>query len=162
MEAHEDLESGGLGIGGWLILFAVSRVIAVFLWGLALLATSTVLFNPRIWMALTTPGTPAYHPLWSVAIIYEVTGNTLFFLLSLLLLGLFFARRKIFRPVMVTYMVATVFFLWGDYFISGRIPAVRLHGSDIIMQGGIQTTISALIWVPYFLFSERVKKTFVK
>ena len=151
-----------MGIGGWLILFAISRVAAVFTWGYALIATGQVLFNPRIWQVLTTPGTTAYHPLWSVAIIYEVAGNTLFFLLSLILLGLFFARWKIFRPLMVSCLVATALFLWGDYFISGQIPAVRLHGEDTILQGCIRTTLYALIWTPYFLVSERVRKTFVK
>lgn len=166
MDAHDDLDEGETrelrGIGGWLLLFTLGRLLAVPLLGFALFVDVFSLVKPGVWQALTTPGSTAYDPLWSSTLIYETTGNALWLFCSVVIVFLLFSQRKILRPLMVTYMVGLVLFYWGGYLLASHIARFSAAVLGRMLGTGVIATINALIWVPYWLVSERVKGTFYK
>ena len=162
LEAHDDVEEGVQGLGGWLFLFGIGRVIAVFVWVGALLKDLAIIGKPDLWSALTTPGTHAYSPLWSTVLLGETAGNALWLLWSVALVALFFARWKIFRPMVIGYLVGITLFFWADYLLCRQISTLSDEVRAKALLGCLTTTLTAAIWIPYFLASERVRRTFVK
>ena len=166
MDAHDDLQAGetryARGIGGWLLLFTFGRVLAILFWAVALLKDASIFVRPGVWSALTTPGSSAYQPFWSKLIVYETTGHAFLLFGSIVLVCLLFARWRIFRPLMVSYMVLTPLFLWGDYWLAQPLQELNADALQQVLFGALQNTLFALIWIPYLLISERAKGTFYK
>jgi len=154
-------QAGPSGIGGWLYLVAVGlcltpiRIAAEIVKGLRPL-------DPATWHAVTTPGTRAYNPLFGPLIVGELVVNAALFIWAGALLYLFFAKRRSFPVVMITFMITRVVFQAADLGVALMIPATaaRTGPADYgALAGGILVT---LIWVPYFIRSRRVESTFVR
>lgn len=162
LEAHNDVENGVQGISGWLILFTVSLFISPFIAAYGVLTIGRILVNPAVWERLTSPDSPAYHPLWSPVLIFELVGNLVRVLFCLGLLILLFTRRRIFPPLAIVYLIALLGFAWVDHLLSQQIPAIRDRPASQGFANHLQTTLYVLIWAPYFWMSERVRNTFVR
>lgn len=147
---------GPAGIGGWLILPVVG-LLAYPLRVVALLATDFLpMFEGGEWSALTTPGSPIYHPLWAPAIVCEIAGNVGFLAFDLALLYLLFTKSPRFPAGFI------VFALLNLLFVSGMVVLVwQITGSagttvvELARGAGV-----AAVWVPYMLVSKRVRNTF--
>lgn len=149
------------GIGGWLYLVAVGvcltpiRIAAETMRGLRP-------FEPVTWHAVTTPGTRAYHPLFGPLIVGELVTNAALLIWAGALAYLFFAKRRSFPIVMIAFLIARVVFQAADLGVALMIPATAASigpGTYAALAAGV---LVALIWVPYFLTSRRVKATFVR
>jgi len=150
------------GFGGVLLLFAIGRVLAPFVTGATLLKLLPIFLNPQIWNALASPESPAYHPLWMPAILFETVGTVLLLVTSMVMLPLFFMRKKILPPVVIAYLVLVVVYLWIDFVLVGFIPAARAHrGVGTAVQLAFYSMVSAA-WIVYFLVADRVKNTFTR
>lgn len=156
-------EQREVGIGGALWLVVIGRVLAPFVIAFSLYRNVSMLLEPGVWTALTSPGSRAYHPLWGGVLIYEVIGWGTFLLTSLLALWLLWRRHSAFPAMMIAYQAVFILFLWGDALLGGNIPAVRENAvfSSLIV-AAVQATVMGAIWIPYFLVSERVRNTFVR
>ena len=149
------------GIGGWLYLVALGlcltpvRLVLEIGRGLRLL-------DPATWHAVTTPVRPAYHPLFGPLIVGELAANGILLLWTFGLLYLFFTRRRIFPPVMVTFLIVRVLIQAADLLVALLIPvaAAAIGPSVYSALGG--SLVLVLVWVPYFLRSRRVDNTFVR
>ena len=83
--------------------------------------------------------------------------NILQIFMAFTLLILFLLKRSNLPILIVSFYLLVNIVLVLDYFIAHSIdPSEEIFNVDVI-----KTTIATLIWVPYFLMSERVKKTFV-
>jgi len=51
-------------IGGWLIIVAIGLCLSPILQLLFIVRELLPIFTNGSWRVLTTPGSPAYHPLW--------------------------------------------------------------------------------------------------
>ena len=142
-----------------LLLFTLGRILAIPLLGFALLVDLAALDR---WQTLTTPGSGAYDPFWSKILIYETTGNALWLFCSVVIVILLFCQRKLLRPLMVGYMVGLALFYWGDYLLALHLERFSAAGTSRLLGSSVAATITVLIWVPYWLVSERVKGTFYK
>lgn len=162
LDEQDDVENGVQGLGGWLFLFGIGRVLAVFSWIFALAKDLLIVAKPGLWSALTTPGSKIYRPYWFTVLVYETSGNVLCLLLSVCLVALFFARWKIFRPLVIVYLIGMTGFLWGDYLLTWQITTIPAPARSQAWGSCIAATLCALLWVPYFLVSTRVERTFVK
>lgn len=134
-------------IGGWLILVAIG------------LLTSPV--SILYWVfAEILPG-------FRVVPLSEVSGGLRFYLgldlvLNFLLLAyvivvavLFFQRRRIVPRLIISLYVLNLLFVLLDHFV------FMTASGDQWMFGIVSGVVSALIWIPYFLISKRVRATFV-
>ena len=154
-------QAGPNGIGGWLYLVAVGlcltpiRIAADIVKGLGPL-------DPATWHAVTTPGTRAYHPLFGPLIAGELVVNAALLIWAGVLLYLFFAKRRSFPVVMITFMITRVVFQAADLGVALMIPVTAARIGPAVygaLAGGVLVT---LIWVPYFIRSRRVEATFIR
>lgn len=154
----------GQKIGGWLILLAIGVVLTPFRIGIALVSIFKNVSAPGVWAAITTPGTEAYHPLWQPVIASEISINIILIIASIVLAVFFFMRKKFVPTFFIIYLIFNAVFVCLDFFISDMIPAVQAQQANDTetIRTLIQSIVVCFIWVPYFIVSKRVKKTFVK
>ena len=149
------------GVGGWLYLVALGlcltpvRLVAEIVRGLRPL-------DPATWHAVTTPGGRAYHPLFGPLIVGELVANAILLLWALVLLYLFFAKRRIFPGVMVTFLIVRVLIQGADLLVARVIPAASAAIGPSVYGALAGSALVVLVWVPYLLRSRRVANTFVR
>lgn len=144
-------------IGGWLVLLAIGLCFTPLILLYRVLANPDF-FNPEIW-SLWTNG----YLEMGILIAFEIIFNTSAFVFSILILILFFKKRTIAPKVIIIYMVANFLFLMLDtaVVISTNSDFIsEMEKSEVYTQI-ISSLIRISIWVPYLIFSERVKDTFV-
>ena len=149
-------------IGGWLILCAI---------GLILYPVQTLVFlftelipalSPENWSALTSPASSYYHSFLAPLVIAELVGNICFFIFSICLVVFFFQQRKYAPKLIILFLAGNLIFVGFDYFIT---TFIIIRSSSIDMDATInfvRTMVAGMVWIPYFIFSKRVGKTFVK
>ena len=149
------------GIGGWLLLVAVGvcltpiRIAADIVKGLHPL-------EPATWHVVTTPGTRAYHPLFGPLIVGELVVNAALLLWALVILYLFFAKRRSFPVVMIPFMITRVVIQAADLGVALMIPAAAASIGPATYGGLASGILVTLIWVPYLIKSRRVEATFIR
>jgi hypothetical protein len=150
------------GIGGWLILPLLGLIITPFLVGFQLVGNIQIVFQPAIWKALTTPGSDIFHPLWAPLIIFEIAANAVMVAFGLIILWLFVKKSRRVPMLMIIWMVALAVVQVADLALARQIPAVAAEPDPQSMRDLFRSVLAAVIWVPYFLSSRRVKNTFVE
>lgn len=151
------------GIGGWLVLVAIQVCIAP-LTNLGILTTTAPAYSAVRWSALTTPGSPEYHPLLAPVLIGELLGNLTFLAVSTWLLVLFWQRHRWFPKVMIVALIGRLLFTFLDEALSGAISqeqGTSLQHAKMVGQA-LGTFGATMAWVLYFIRSVRVKRTFVR
>ena len=161
-QSEQDAGKSCSKIGGWLILYAVGLVLYP-LQTLFLLVTKLLpaVFSDN-WAALTSPTNPGYHTLWAPLVIAELAGSIGFFLCSIFIVIFFFQRRHWIPKLVIFFLIANVIFVGADYFII-NLFLIRTNSVNVDATINFARTVMAgAIWIPYFLFSRRVEKTFTK
>jgi hypothetical protein len=158
----KEIAKSGSKIGGWLILCAVGLVLYPVQSLYALITELIpVLFSDN-WAALTSPTNPGYHSLWAPLVIAELVGSIGFFIYSIVIVIFFFGRHHRAPRLIIVFMIANMIFVGADYFI---VNFFLIHTDSVNVDATInfvRTTVAGTIWVPYFMFSKRVAKTFTK
>jgi hypothetical protein len=159
VQATSAIEKFPQGIKGWLIPVVI-WIVAVPIVNDYLLLELWPIFENGVWENLTTPGTAVYHYLWGPWITYEIAAALLVSGLAVTTLLLLFRKSKK-TPVFGMIFAATsaLLAIIGNYF-GNLIPAVAEQSSDDVSVI-IQSVAGAAIVIPYFIFSRRVKATFV-
>ncbi|WP_435623660.1 DUF3857 domain-containing protein [Flagellimonas sp.] len=152
-------EHEGLSIGGWLILPAIGLVLSPFIMLFQLVNLGY--FDAGVWSVFESSGYEG-STLMTVFLFMEFVFNLCFFMYVILLLILFFKKRSSFPNLVI-----------GFYALNFLFPILDLVGYSFIFPEELQDSnmetykeiarglVSAAIWIPYFLISERVKNTFV-
>jgi hypothetical protein len=147
---HDDLE----GLSGWLILVGIGLVIAPFRLLFAIFGTNLPF--------LLGSGNQEYlssHPLTAALAGSEVLVNVLFFASMLALNYLFFKKKKGFPTYMILYHALNAILLSINHMAFQTLhPTADLSAG---LRTAVGSVVGALIWIPYFLVSRRVKATFV-
>ena len=146
------------GIGGWLILPAISVVLNP-LFVLAQVVASGYLFAPETWQLAEQGFIEASHWAWGSFVAFEITGNALTFVFSILLAWVFFARRTSTPRLMVIFLLSSAIFVTVDLVIAIVLVGGGAESDDV--GGVVGSWIGVAIWVPYFMSSLRVRETFV-
>jgi hypothetical protein len=148
------------GIGGWLILVLIGLISA-------LVKTSFDIedlietFQPVIRITITTYITVAHHPTFGVWVLYEVIFNALVIVFIICLLV--FSKSRFFPKLSIFYLIVVTFLHGIDYILGYEIlPGLTESTSSYPSTDGIlQALATAVLWIPYFLVSKRVKTTFL-
>jgi hypothetical protein len=152
-----------LPIGGVLILVAISLVVGLVQNVLSYAASLRAVLDSSIWEAVTDPDSPAYHPYWKPVLLYEVVTGPVLIFLNAAAAWFFFRKKRIFPKLVVISIPLFFAIMLIGYYLSGFIPAFAespdhaRHGQQLIVR-----FIGMHIWIPYFLVSDRVRKTFVR
>lgn len=149
------------GLGGWLILVGLGLVVTPFKTLYTLLPLYVAMFRDGTWEMLTTPGQPAYSPLWSPYIIGEMFFNAVLITATLYAVYLFFNKRREFPKLYIWITAAGFVFVildaWLIKFVAPQLPVFDPDTLKELARGAI----GVCIWIPYMNVSKRVKATFV-
>jgi len=116
-----------------------------------------------VWERFTNPDSPKFHPQWKLVIICDAITATLILFWNIVMLVFFFRKKRVF-PVLVAASLPIIFLMiLAGHYLSGLIPAVAESGGYAKAGTALITKFIGLhIWIPYFLLSKRVAKTFVR
>jgi hypothetical protein len=147
----EDLE----GLSGWLILVGLGLVVSPFVILGTTLSVNLPFLSDSKYQAFLTG-----HPGVAALIVFEVITNIVFVIGLAALNFLFFTKRRAFPTYMILYLAAHFVVIFLDTIAAqALLPTASLTGAYKSLG---QSLGGALIWIPYFLVSRRVKATFVK
>lgn len=137
-------------IRGWLIVPGIGLVLSVLVNLLSITATLRLLIDHHSEM----PGTV------NAVMLFELLAFIGMFLFTLYVAGLFFRKKRtlprnyiLFLFVGVAYVILDM--LLGHYYLNVPMDYEALKPV-------VRNLVSCAIWIPYFLVSQRVKRTFVK
>lgn len=149
--AVEDLE----GLSGWLALVAFGLVVSPFVMLYTIVTVNLPFLTDSRYQPFLTS-----HPVFAALAVFEVITNIIF-IVSVLALGyLFFTKRKAFPTFMILYLATQCWVILFDTIaVHILVPSANLSGSYTSVA---RTVIGALVWIPYFVVSRRVKATFVR
>lgn len=147
------------GISGWLVLPALGVLVSPFVLALSIRGS----FNAAKldgWTILTTPGSEHYNALWAPTLLFELIANLGLFVFAVLLLILFFKRRRSTPAFYIAFLIANVAVQLVDVIMAGFMTPLADATKEI--SGLTRGVLSAALWSAYFLSSTRVKSTFVE
>lgn len=150
------------GLGGWLIIPLIGLIIALVKMLFVLFQIYLPIFQDGTWSIITNSESEYYHSLWGPLVISEMVINIGLVIFCGYLLYLFFTKQRLFPKFFIMYMVINVVFLISDTYAASLIPSVAEQRSNGIDPDLSRAVIGAVIWIPYFLLSKRVKNTFVE
>ncbi len=145
------------GFDGILLFVAINRVFSPAFAAYILYLNLQLLLQPAVRDSFNHPEYAAIYREAAVVTIIGTIGSSISLLFGLILLWLFFRRRRSFRTAILVFLFLNITLQ------AGILSSSILFGGfdrDALFYLGI-STLWALIWVPYFLFSQRVKNTFV-
>ncbi len=142
-------------IGGWLVLVLIGLYATPIALGISLV--SNHFFQIDVWTRLADSASGIYNPAQALLLIFELAGNIGFLVFSVMLLILFHQRRTSLPRLMVYFYGANFLFVFFDSALTTMFKLGEADG-----QGIFRSLIGAAIWIPYFLKSERVKRTFIQ
>lgn len=169
-ETAKDVHNGGAmteeneklqGIGGWLILLAIGLVMSPVRIIILIYQTYSDIFTTGSWEMLTTPGNDAYHPLWKPILSSELAINFAIIIFSIVLIYVFFSKKKIFPKLFVAFALFSFFFIIADsYAVTLVLPDEQMFDEETIKE--LSRSLTAIVvWVPYLYISRRAKNTFI-
>ncbi|MGM3162967.1 DUF2569 family protein [Dickeya undicola] len=83
------------------------------------------------------------------------------FIFSAIVLSLFLKRKKVLPMLFILFLISIIATLsLNTYMLYTLIPGVRIGYNELVPI--FRNVISALIWIPYFMVSVRVKRTFIR
>jgi hypothetical protein len=149
------------GLGGWLILLGIGLLLTPLI-RLHFLAKSGVVYSTSHWRTITDPA-GGYDSLLAPILLYELFFQLTLLVFSLLLIVLYFRKKRIFPTVLIVYLFFQfVAFTVDDVLVktrSGKTVTTNLRpGATPIV---VQTLVPLIVWGFYVSRSRRVKMTFL-
>jgi hypothetical protein len=148
-------------IGSWLILVALGVVISPFRLAYDIFADENI-FNANMWLILLHSYDLTKAVLLVSIVFLEIVYNCFFFVFSLLIAILYFSRRTSLPRLFTIYLMVNFTVVTLDALVLRLVAPELITDTDLTetYQVVARALIAALIWIPYFNISERVKSTF--
>ncbi len=155
--------NGPSGLGGWLVLVAIGRILGPLVLLNAIYQIFSVYFKSGMLTQLSDPDSNMYSALWKPMAFFELIGNVVLLGLSVLLIVLFFMKKKQFPIVYIGMMVLNVLIMLIDLIFIYQIQkALALDLNITATSQLIAAIVTSGVWIPYMLVSKRVKNTFIR
>jgi hypothetical protein len=149
--ASEDLE----GLSGWLVLVAIGLVVSPFVMLFTIVTVNLPFLTDHRYQPYLSS-----HPAFAALAVFEVITNIIFIASVLGLAFLFFTKRKAFPTFMILYLVTQCgVILFDTIAVHALVPSADLSAAYTSVA---RSLIGALVWIPYFVVSRRVKATFIR
>ena len=153
---------GVVGLGGWMVLVQIGIYGSLLLLLVQIFNYSIPSVSPEIWNNVTSKTSELYHPLWGALIIFELAFNVLFFLYTIIILINLYQKKLILPKLMIIYYSTSLVVGIIDYLLVLQIPMASEMQDAGQLKDIFRSLVTCLIWIPYFVKSERVKNTFVR
>lgn len=150
------------GLSGWLILVGLGVLVSPIRLLVTYIPIYKPIFEDGTWEMLTTVSSEAYDPLWEPLLVGEIAYNSIMFGVSVYLIYLFFSKHYLFPKLYIAIVAVSLVFIPLDAWVVTKIlPTEPMFDPDTTKEF-MRVVINSLIWIPYMLFSKRVKATFVE
>ncbi len=150
------------GFGGWLYSYS-GFVLFLFFVALKAVNDNYLLIHTPEYEQITTFGSEYYNALLHPTIIMEIVAQLIIAILVLFIAYSCIKMKRIFKHLSIAMFSVLLIFNVVDLFlllsIQNSYPAKLLDNSTY--DGVITSFVLFVIWIPYFLFSKRVKNTFI-
>jgi hypothetical protein len=149
------------GLEGWLILVGAGIICSPFVLGFRFLRDFSWIYQTEYWNVLTMPGRVDHQTLLIPVLLIELVMDLLLLSCSVWLIPLFFSRRALFPKVVMGVLLSIPLTYGLDYFLAIKIPgltefvSVKGFGKEVGFY-----VLQALVWIPYFIVSKRVRAVF--
>lgn len=155
-----------VGIGGWLLVPIAVLLVTVYGAIDDFQHTTMVLLGSELWVAFTTPGTYFYHSPWVALIVASGTIQISILIFSLVALVSIYLKKKIVPRLMIGIYVLALCLVAVDmavtfFFIATVSPDLANQMTPELLRKLVGVSVGAIILIPYFIKSKRVKNTFV-
>jgi Domain of Unknown Function with PDB structure (DUF3857)/Protein of unknown function (DUF2569) len=154
------VDSSLRGFGGWLILPAIGVVVTPFV-AINGFMTSLPSFGLAYWNTITNTADAAYQLLLPLLLIFELGYYIALLVFSLLLIVVFFQKRRVAPMIFIGISVGGVIFTAVDLVCALQISSIAVNVGPKDWGGLAKQVMALAIWGTYFLRSRRVKSTFV-
>lgn len=145
-------------IGGWLIIPAIGLILGGILEVAAVLGVPET-FAAATWSAEVARAMGVEPSVWQGIMVLSMITMALHFVFRVAVAVAFYRRLTSAPRACVVYFGATALLLTLES-VGMAVVASELVDADTVKET-IQAWVGALIWVPYFLSSQRVQETFV-
>ena len=154
------------GFGGILILAIILLCTTAIISAWRLYVEIMTTFPTGVWEAITTQGGEMYHPVWAPFMIGKFAVTSVIVLAPIPLLILMVKKLKQFPRMMIAYylfylIIVLIEFSVIEFVIVKAFPSIEKGLMKQIYPDLMRSMLYALLWIPYFLKSERVRKTFI-
>ncbi|MFD0713732.1 DUF2569 family protein [Paenibacillus sp. GCM10027626] len=150
------------GFGGWLILVQIVLWLSFAGTAMHFLVDLLPIQSGEKWLWLTTPGSPAYDPMWKTIIRFEVYGNLALLLLLALSIICFYKQKRMFISLIIAYLIAIIIVTIVAYGLVQASDMLAAQRTGMSSRKVMQNIATSAVLIPYFIKSARVKNTFVK
>ncbi|GHV59314.1 hypothetical protein FACS1894103_2460 [Campylobacterota bacterium] len=113
-----------------------------------------------LWTELITPASDYYIRFYEQFVYLEIAVNFALTIAWLVLIGLFFAKKRVFKRWFIYMMLAQPFIVFADAFIAAAITEIPVFDKEFIVEL-LRSLIAAVVWSIYIIRSRRVANTFV-
>lgn len=145
------------GIGGWLILVAISLVITAIRFVIDLMSWCSSVFSSDSMEVIADGDYPFLLPF----LVFEGVTNLLFFIAYIYLNIQFFTKNYRTPKLFTMILLGNLAFIVVDAIFAGLIFDEPMFDGETAIDL-IRLVIYCAIWIPYFAVSIRVKNTFVE
>lgn len=153
--------TGPIGIGGWLIFPIIGFFGAIILTAKNLLEGFNEDNLEGLKIIFSSSAENSLASLQFPIILSTIAGCFIIISGGLCLYLIFTKKHSIIKFATAHYiilLIAGLIDLWGGIEVKTAIPDTPLENE--VIKGAFQGIIAALVWIPYFNFSKRVKNTF--
>ena len=147
--------NGGEPIGGWLVVVAIGLILSPFRMIYDLFNLPEV-YDSQMWANLVAL---KRYDLFAF-ILFTHVYNVVFFAYMILILILFIKRRSSLPKLITIYFAINCFMTVADSLIGSALDPSVTNKSEYY-RNMFSSVVAAVIWIPYFNMSSRVKETFV-
>lgn len=149
---------GPSGLSGWLILIAIGLVLTPITVFFSITEYNLPLLNDtETWREFADPNSSYYTPLFSFLVYFELIGNIIILLFSILFLYLFFTKKRLFPKIYFWFLIGNLLFIFIDEVLANSMFVFE----EFAYQETLRQAIPCAIWLRYLVVSKRVKNTFV-
>jgi len=155
---EDNLNVGPSGLGGWLILIAIGLVVTPITVFFTITEYNLPLLNDtEMWREFADPNSAYYTSLFSFIVYFELIGNIIILLFSILFLYLFFAKKRLFPKIYFWFLIGNLLFIFIDEVLANSM----FEFEEFAYIETLRQAIPCAIWLRYLAVSKRVKNTFV-
>jgi hypothetical protein len=149
----------GESIGSWLYLPGLGIMITPFALLYTIYANQSV--SAATWDYLNNPPAGEDYSLWKLALVLEMILNMMLLTLSVLVAVLFVKRRSSLPAFLIALLLLTVFVQLMEQIFIVWLPTLAEEDKSGAAKRLVRSIFSALLWIPIFRASQKVKDTFV-